>query len=224
MNDYKELLGKNIEIEISGSTFITGVLIDEGLDIVVIYNGKTQQFFYIPSVHIQRLKEVKFEEDTSYTVPEETPLETDTQSISFRKMLMNAKGKFVQIYVAGNKSIHGYLTSIMNDYFIFYSPVYKTIIVSMKHVKWLIPYLDDAIPYSLNNYLLPVNPASFPLARTFEEQCKKLLNHIVVLDGGDQSEKIGLLKTVQNNKLILITAERELVYRNLEHIKMIHLP
>jgi hypothetical protein len=163
MKDYKDLIGKNIEIEISGGNLITGILIDEGLDIVVVYNGRKQQFYYIPSVHIQRLKEVGFEEETFYTPPEEAPLDMETQSISFRKVLLNAKGRFVQLYVTGNKSIHGYLTSIMNDYFIFYSPVYKTMIVSMNHVKWLIPYPDDVAPYTISNesFLLTLQP--FPL-------------------------------------------------------------
>ncbi|WHY87221.1 hypothetical protein QNH39_05005 [Neobacillus novalis] len=47
---------------------------------------------------------------------------------------------------------------------------------------------------------------------------------MVVIDGGDKSEKIGLLQKLLNNKLILITAERETVYRNLAHVNTIHLP
>ena len=59
---------------------------------------------------------------------------------------------------------------------------------------------------------------------TFEEQLKKLENQIVILDGGDNPEKIGLLQKVSNNKAILITADGETVYRNLDHIKTIQLP
>lgn len=77
----------------------------------------------------------------------------------------------------------------MNDYFVFYSPVYKTMFISMNHVKWLIPYPQDAAPYSLSNQHLPVNPVSMPLARTFESQCERLENHIIVIDGGDNDEK-----------------------------------
>lgn len=224
MNMFNELIGKNIEIEISGGKFYSGILVDCGLDIIVLYVGQTGDFLYIPVVHIQRLKETKKEENaTFYEQPTEKPLETDSITISFRGILTNARGRFVEVFVTGNKSIHGYLTSIMNDHFVFYSPVYKTIFISMNHVKWLKPYLENAAPYSLNNQTLPANPAPISLARSFEEQCKKLVNQLVVIDGGDNSEKIGLLQQVHNKKMTLITAERKIVYRNLEHVKTIHL-
>jgi len=224
LNEFSDLMGKNIEIEISGGYFYSGILVDSGLDIIVLYVGRTGTFLYIPSVHIQRIKESKKEENsTYYEPPSEKPLESESQVISFRRILTNAKGKFVEVYVTGNKAIHGYLTSIMNDYFVFYSPVYKTVFISMNHVKWLIPYPENATPYSLDGKFLPVNPAKIPLARSFDEQCKKLENQLVVIDGGNSSEKIGLLKKAVNRRLTLITAERETVYRNLEHVKTIYL-
>jgi len=224
MNEFSDLMGKNIEIEISGGNYYSGILVDSGLDIIVLYEGRTGSFLYIPSVHIQRMKETKIEENSIYyEPPSEKPLETESQGISFRRMLTNAKGRFVEVYVTGNQSIHGYLTSIMNDYFVFYSPVYKTVFISMNHVKWLIPYPENATPYSLERQSLPVNPVKIPLARSFDEQCKKLENQLVVIDGGNSSGKIGLLQKAINKKLILITAERETVYRNLEHVKTIYL-
>ena len=188
-----------------------------------MYEGRTNSFLYIPFVHIQRLKEIEYyEEDTSYDPPSEKPIETE--AISYRKTLMTAKGMFVKVYVTGNKSIHGYLTSIMNDYFVFHSPAYKTMFVSMDHVKFLIPYPPNTTPYSLDNQHFPLNPPPSPLARTFEEQLKKFENQLIILDGGDIPEKIGLIQKVSNNKAILITAEGETVYQNLEHIKTIQLP
>jgi hypothetical protein len=216
-------MGKNIEIEISGGNFYSGILVDSGLDILVLYVGRSNRFFYIPTVHIQRVKEAKVDQNSVvYEPPSEKPLEPESQTISFRGILTNAKGRFVEVYVTGNKSIHGYLTSIMNNHFVFYSPVYKTVFISMEHVKWLIPYPEHSTPYSINNQTLPAAPASIPLARSFEDQCKKLENQLVVIDGGDSSEKIGLLQKVWNNHLTLITAERDIVYRNLEHVKTIH--
>ncbi|MFZ7943389.1 MULTISPECIES: DUF2642 domain-containing protein [Bacillaceae] len=224
MNEFGDLMRKNIEIEISGGNFYSGILVDAGLDIIVLYVGRTGNFYYIPSIHIQRMKETKIEENsTYYELPTEKPLETDSQAISFRRMLNNAKGRFVEVYVTGNKSIHGYLTSIMNDYFVFYSSVYKTVFISMNHVKWLIPYPENATPYSLDHQSLPVHSMKIPLARSFDEQCKKLENQLVVIDGGDSSEKIGLLQKAVNRRLSLITAGRETVYRNLEHVKTIYL-
>lgn len=221
--DFIDLIGKTIEVEISRDIFLKGTLLDSGLDIIVMYDNKNQHFLYIPIVHVQQLKETILDkEDPSYQPPSERPIETDL--ISFRKALMIAKGLFVQVYVTGNKSIHGYLTSIMNDYFVFHSPVYKTMFIAMKHVKWLIPYPPNATPYSLNNEDLPLIPVSTPLARSFDEQLKKFENQLVIIDGGENTEQIGLLQKVRNNKVILITAEREMVYRNIEHIKTIQLP
>ena len=221
--DFIDLIGKTIEVEISRDIFLKGTLLDSGLDIIVMYDDKNQHFLYIPIVHVQKLKETILDkEDPSYQPPSERPIETDL--ISFRKALMIAKGLFVQVYVTGNKSIHGYLTSIMNDYFVFHSPVYKTMFIAMKHVKWLIPYPPNATPYSLNNEDLPLMPVSTPLARSFDEQLKKFENQLVIIDGGENTEQIGLLQKVRNNKVILITAEREMVYRNIEHIKTIQLP
>jgi hypothetical protein len=221
--EFIDLIGKTIEVEISRDIFLKGTLLDSGLDIIVMYDDKDQHFLYIPFVHVQKLKEtILGEEDSSYQPPSERPIETDP--ISFRKALMIAKGLFVQVYVTGNKSIHGYLTSIMNDYFVFHSPVYKTMFIAMKHVKWLIPYPPNATPYSLNNEHLPFQPVTTPLARSFDEQLKKFENQLVIIDGGENTEQIGLLQKVRNNKVILITAERETVYRNVEHIKTIQLP
>jgi hypothetical protein len=221
--DFIDLKNKNVEVEISGGSYHKGILLDAGLDIIVIYEGRTHSFLYISFVHIQRLKEIRIqEEDTLYNQPSEKPIETE--AISFRKILTIAKGLFVQVYVTGNKSIHGYLTSIMNDYFVFHSPAYKTMFISMNHVKWLIPYPPNTTPYSIDNQNLPLQPVSIPLARSFEEQLKKLENQLIIIDGGDNSEKIGLLQKVRNNKMILITADGETVYRNLEHIKTIQLP
>lgn len=223
MNAYNELMGKNIEIEISGGNSHSGTLVDSGLDILVLYVGRSQRFLYIPVVHIQQVKEAAPDQNSIvYDLPSEKPIEPDSLSISFRGILTNARGRFVEVYVTGNKSIHGYLTSIMNNHFVFYSPIYKTVFISMDHVKWLIPYPEHSTPYSINNQTLPASPASIPLARSFEDQCKKLENQLVVIDGGDRSEKIGLLQKVSNNQLTLITAERESVYRNLEHVKTIH--
>ncbi|MCM3693482.1 DUF2642 domain-containing protein [Neobacillus niacini] len=223
MKTFNELVGKNIEVEISGGKFHSGTMVDSGLDILVLYVGRSQRFLYIPAVHIQRVKEVTMEQNSIvYEPPTEKPIEPDSLSISFRGILTSAKGRFVEVYVTGNKSIHGYLTSIMNNHFVFYSPVFKTVFISMDHVKWLIPYPEHSAPYSIINQTLPAAPASIPLARSFEDQCKKLENHLVVIDGGDSSEKIGLLQKVLNSQLTLVTAEREIVYRNLKHVKTIH--
>ncbi|MCM3729867.1 DUF2642 domain-containing protein [Neobacillus cucumis] len=222
--DFEDLLGKNIEVEISGGTFHKGTLVDSGLDIIVVFDGKNQHFLYIPFIHVQKLKEISFDDEGYYYSPPPSERPIEAEVISFRKALTIAKGLFVQVYVTGNKPIHGYVTSIMNDYFVFHSPLYKAMFISMNHVKFVIPYPPNTTPYSLDNQKLQLNPPSTSLARSFEEQLKKVENQLVILDGGEHSEKIGLIQKVRNNKMMLITAEGEPVYRNLEHIKTIQLP
>jgi hypothetical protein len=153
-----------------------------------------------------------------------TPYEQGTGQLSFRKVLDNARGRFVELYVSGNKTIHGYLTSLMNDYFLFYSPAYRTMYVSLQHVKWMIPYQDSVTPYSLPNHHFPLHPSTAPLSRTFEQQCKKLEGQLVVFDLGDHAKKIGQLQKVENNKIELITALGEKLFWNLHHLKTVHIP
>jgi hypothetical protein len=220
MNAYNELMGKNIEIEISGGNFHSGTLVDSGLDILVLYVGRSQRFLYIPVVHIQRVKEAKQDQNSIvYEPPSEKPIEPDSLSISFRGILTNARGRFVEVYVTGNKSIHGYLTSIMNNHFVFYSPVFKTVFISMDHVKWLIPYPDHSSPYSINNQTLPAAPASIPLARSFEDQCKnrftsKSLKSPINTHYGRKGYRLSELRACQNDTFCMNTMEIKSIIRN----------
>ena len=218
MNHY---IDKIVEVDISGKTTFIGKLVDLGLDVMVLYNG--HDYLYIPLLHIHRLREVSEEDYTPLRTIEENLIE-ESQRISYRNILQQAKGKFIEIYVTGGKSLHGYITSVLNDYLVFYSPVYKNVFVSLHHLKWLTPYSNELTPYSLSDKELPVRPASAPFVRNFEEQLKKYENQLVVLDLGDQSEKIGVLKEVSNNIVELITANGESMYWKLAHVKSVHLP
>jgi len=222
MNDKTNLRGKYFEIEISGGSNQKGELVDYGLDILVLHNQAGNSFIYIPTIHIQKMKQGKKEEEVQIQEKGDNPLEMD--AISFRKILMAAKGMFIQINVTGKKTIHGYLTSIMNDYFVFHSPVFKTMYISMNHVKWLIPYPPNATPYSLSQEQISLLPYTSPLSRSFEEQIKKHENQLVILDGGTDTDKIGLIDQVHDRVITLINAERETIYLNIEHIKSIQFP
>ncbi|GMB09616.1 hypothetical protein EDD69_10657 [Thermolongibacillus altinsuensis] len=222
MDKLKFLLGKPVKLEISGKSIIQGILVDYGIDIVVVYNGK--EYLYIPYLHIHYIKfDVDPITELSNTVPE-VPLSNEDSAISYRKTLMNAKGHFTEIYVIGNKSIHGYVVNVLNDYFVFYSPVYKTMFVSLNHLKWLTPYQTNITPYTLGNELLPVKPTNLSLQRTLEEQLKKTEGRLVIFDLGDHPMKIGLLKQVQNNIVELVTANGESIYWKITHLKTVHLP
>ena len=221
MNNLHSLIGKQVELEVSGKVMLAGILVDVGLDIIVIYNGK--EYFYIPHLHIHNIRSSTNPSAELLGVTPELPFDEDDM-ISYRKTLTNAKGRFVEIYVTGNKSIHGYVTAILNDYFVFYSPVYKTMFISLNHLKWLTPYQTNITPYTLGNEVLPVKPTDIPLQRSLEEQLKKFEGQLAVFDLGDHPMKIGLLKQVKNNIIELVTADGKSIFWKIMHVKTIHLP
>jgi hypothetical protein len=137
---------------------------------------------------------------------------------------MNAKGMFSEIYISGNQSIHGYLTTVMNDFFVFYSPVYHTVIVSLHHLKYLVPYNPNVTPYTLTSEQFPLKPSPITLARTFDQQLRKLIGEFVVLDLGENPNKIGVLKNVDQSIIELATASGASVLLHFDHVKTVHLP
>lgn len=222
MNGLKKYVGKEVEIEISGKTNFAGILIDLGLDIIVIFDGK--KYLYIPLLHLQNIKERIDPEEAIEKPTEKMPIQDMSSSTSYRKTLMNAKGRFIEIFVTGNRSIHGYITSVLNDYLVFYSPIYKVMFISMHHLKWLRPYHNTLTPYTLSNEELPVVPANIPLSRSFEEQLQKYHNQLFVFDMGDNPNKVGLVKSLSNNLVELVTASGETIYWKLSHLKSAHMP
>jgi hypothetical protein len=217
---FTKLIGEKIRLELSGNKLLYGILIDKGSDIIVIYDGK--QYLYIPDFHVQSLSFHQVEQE-DIPEPNESLVLEQSDAISLRKILYNAKGMFTEIFVTG-QSIHGYITSIMNNYFVFYSPVYKTMFIPLQHLKWLTPYNESKSPYGLSEQDLPLRPSNVSVARTFEEQLKKFAGKIVVFDMGMHENKIGKLVTIDNNLVELILATNESVYLNLHHIKTVHLP
>jgi hypothetical protein len=224
MTGIKNFLGKEVELEVSGKTYFSGILIDLGLDILVLFNGT--QYLYIPLMHLHNIKEreIKVNEEGIEKPTDRMPLLNEQESISYRKILTNAKGQFLEIFVTGNRAIHGYITSVLNDYIVFYSPVYKTLFISMQHVKWLIPYSSKLTPYTLSNKELPVVPSTIPLLRSLEEQLKKYDGQLLVFDLGDNPDKVGLVKGTANNIVELVTASGRTVYWKLIHLKTVHFP
>ncbi|TCP59180.1 hypothetical protein EV586_101396 [Tumebacillus sp. BK434] len=222
MNRFRAYLGSQVQVEISGGKRLSGTLAEVGGDLLVLLIG--DRYTYIPFVHVQKLKACLTCGEAYASTELARPVHVEAASLSYRNLLMHVRGQFVEIYVSGKENVHGYLTSVMNNYFVFYSPVYKTIYISLEHLKWLIPYPPNLTPYSLAQSLLPVNPNPLPLARSFDEQCKKLVGQLVVFDFGDKEDKIGLLKQVEHSRIELINAGGESCHLNLQHLKAVHLP
>jgi hypothetical protein len=219
----KDHIGTYIKLEISGNKLISGILIDIGSDLWVIYNG--YDYLYIPTVHIQNWKFPKEEEiDEIITLSDDqSPIFNPNEEISLRKTLTAAKGIFTEIYVTSKQAIHGYIISIMNNYFVFYSPIYKTMFISLNHLKWLIPYTNNQRPYGLSNANLPVNPSNITFARSFEVQIEKLVGTLIVFNIGENENVMGKIMGIKNNFIELITAKGNPVFLNLQHIKTVHM-
>ena len=181
----------------SGKIFFQGKLIENVKDVLVLFDG--QRYVYIPLTHVHRINQSSIIND-DLDNPSETSLADDVASVSYRTILANAKGRFTEIFVTGNISLHGYIFQVRSDYFAFYSPVYKTMLISLQHLKWLIPYNLKNLPYSLKNEKLPVSPYNSPLLPSLQEQLKKWEGGLVVFDMGEDQMKIGLLKSVRNRK------------------------
>lgn len=222
LKNLQNLIGQKVELEVSGGTTFQGILVDLGQDIIVLFNGN--DYFYIPFLHVHNIRLNASIEMEMGENPAVSPINEDQSTISYRKTLMNAKGRFVEIFVTGNKSVHGYVTNVLNDYFVFYSPVYKTMFISLNHLKWLTPYQSNITPYTLGNEELPVKPVTITLQRSLEEQLKKMEGSLAVFDLGDHPLKIGLLKQVQDNMIQLVVASGESVYWKIPHIKSVHIP
>jgi hypothetical protein len=199
---------------------VRGKLVDQSADLVVLYDG--MRFMYVPLVHIEQLTRCPPPARMPEDIPE-PPLDPAID-LSYRKVLLNAKGVFSELYVAGSQTIHGYVTSVMNDFFVFNSPMYRSLYVSMRHLKILAPFDPLKMPYALEQIKFPVYPMAAPLARTFDQQLKKFEKEFIILDLGDQPRKTGLLKTVDNNLLELVAADGTSTYVHLDHVKTMHRP
>ncbi|EEL52320.1 MULTISPECIES: hypothetical protein [Bacillus cereus group] len=222
MNDLSKNIGEYIYVKLIGEKRFKGLLIDVGNDIVVIYDGK--DYIYISLYHIQYYKFMESLKAEIQKPETDSVIKRESPSISLRKVLSTSKGIFTEVYVTGSYSLHGYVTSIMNDYIVFYSPVYKTVYISLKHLKWLIPYQENQTPYALNKNELSVNPLNITLARTFEEQLIKMAGKIMVFDLGEFSNKIGKMTKIEDSHIELIKARDEKVYLNIQHVKSVHFP
>lgn len=128
------LIQENLQIEISGKKMIHGTLIDVGSNIIVMFNGR--DYIYVPIYHIQNFKIDDQNEYSTTLTNNEAGLmfeESKNENLTMRKVLTQAKGMFVEIYVTSGSPLHGYITSIMNNYFVFHSPIYKKMYITLKH-------------------------------------------------------------------------------------------
>lgn len=217
------LIQENLQIEIFGKKMIHGTLIDVGSNIIVVFNGT--DYIYVPIYHIQNFQ---IDDNNEYSLTlgnEQTGLileESKKENLTIRKVLTQAKGMFVEIYVTSGSPLHGYITSIMNNYFVFHSPIYKNMYITLKHLKWLIPYSTNERPYQLPDYYFSVQTKDVSLARTFEVQVEKFIGKMVIFDIGDKEYHIGKINNIEEQIVEIQPARGKPIYLNLHHIKTLH--
>lgn len=216
MNHFSHMLNKQIKLKITGHCF-KGILTDFGNDILVLYDG--QKFYYIPLLHVHKITLSEGDGEDAIQSPN-LPFTGEDTPISYRSILTNAKGLYTKINIVGKKPLHGTIIKVLSDYLVFYSPVYKHILIPLAHLKWLTLYEQNHTPYSVNMAL----PDAPNLSRSFEEQLKKWEGKIVVFDMGEDQDKTGLLITGKGNLIELINANGETIYFKLNHVKSVYIP
>jgi len=222
VNDFKQFIGKKMYFKLNGENSFVGRLVDAGNDVVVIFNK--EDFVYISLYHVHHYQ-VLHDKDEEIQDPEFRPsIQDNLSTISLRKIVTAAKGIFCEVFVVGKYPIQGYITNVMNDYLVFYSPVYKTVYISFRHLKWLIPYSVSETPYGIDRKEFPVSDFNQPLSRTLEEQLKKLVGKLVVFNFGDHENKIGKLKSVENGQIEIVKARMDDSYLNINHVQTIYIP
>jgi ferredoxin-fold anticodon binding domain-containing protein len=217
MNSLSSYTGKIIEVELSSKKNITGKLIEVGSNIIVLFNGN--HFVYLPVQHILCLKKGQSAE-SDFLSNEVSPIFKDGNQLSFRKVLTNAVGIFVEILISGGHVVYGYIKDIQDDYIVCHSPAFNIMIIPIVHVKWLIPYLNQT-PYQINAEQQPV-PSEGSFAQTFKEQLKVCIGKMVIFDVGKDPQKVGLLTNVEDNLVELITGTGQILHFNIEHLKSLH--
>ncbi|MCZ8514623.1 DUF2642 domain-containing protein [Paenibacillus filicis] len=221
MKTIQAFLNQQVELTVSGKKDpLRGKLLELGSDILVIQDDL--QFIYIPILHLQQISISKKPEAESEAAA--AAVWEPKSDLSYRKVLMNAKGMFTELFITGNKSIHGYVASIMNDFFVFHSPLHHFLLVSMRHLKYLIPYEPNTTPYSMNPSAFPLYPNPISLARNMEQQLKKLEGEFVVLNLGENAETIGLLKTADSPLIEIVNSTGASSFMHIDHVKTVHRP
>ena len=218
----QSLIKEVVHIEISGNKILNGVLVEIGGNIIVLFDGL--DFMYIPIPHIQMVRLVSRDENdvqNPIIVPSNTLVEEKLE-LSYDGVLSQAKGKLMEIYITGDQSLHGYITTIKKDYFEFYSPIYKSMFIAKDHVKWLIPIPQNETLYALNPADSIIKVDNDTLAETYQVQITKLLNSLVVLNVGGNRSYSGKINKVEDKLLEIQRARKNPINLNIDHIKTLH--
>ncbi|MBM7607317.1 hypothetical protein JOD29_000554 [Lysinibacillus composti] len=220
-NIFSQVIKETVKITLAGQIFFNGSIIDLSKEIVVLFNGK--DYIYIPMEHIENVSVDQDEEIIQQPTNFPSVISKDDKNdFSLTYMLNEAIGMYTEIYVANKQPIHGTITQVQSNYFVFHSPIYKTMYIATKHLKWLIPYTENQKPYTLTDDELKVSAKKGILPQHFEHLVHSMRDKLVVVNQGEKPYHIGKISKVHGAIIELQTARTNTTYLNLEHIKTIH--
>lgn len=212
---------KFVKVHLVGEKVFRGDIFDSGVDIIVLSNG--EDFIYIPIYHIESI--VADTPDSDYAQHSDMPsinLNLSQNGLSLEDVLIEAKGINQELSISTKKSLHGTILEVLDNYIVFYSPIYKTIYISKKHIKWLIPYSTSKRPYGLSDSEFYSQYQKQIYKADLIQQLETLTNKLVVLNLDNKKHHTGKIKSISNAMIELQTVKMESVYVNIAHIQTIH--
>lgn len=210
------------KIEVSGAKLLKGSIIDLSNDIVVLFNGK--DYLYIPFDHIKDLTVSKNDEDeiSQPSEPSNIIITQPSEKLTLKNVLAQAQGMYIEIYVTGKAYLQGYISKILDDYIVFHSPIYKTMYISLKHLKWLIPYSTNQRPYGLTEQSFTIQPRKGHLPQTFNDLVNKMKDELIVINLGEKNHHSGKINSINGSIIEIHTSRTVPYYFNIDHIQTIH--
>ncbi|KAB7704725.1 DUF2642 domain-containing protein [Bacillus aerolatus] len=216
----KDYIGEPIHLKLSGKREVSGILIELGSDVLVLY--KQNEYYYIPLIHIREIKLLTKEEADSITQPDTVTSPPLAEKLSLTEVLLAANGVFVEMSVTANQPFHGYITNTLDNYLVFFSPVYQTMLIPLQHIKWLIPYPAASRPYGFKNSMHSASSsAAKTCAPTLENQIKNMTGTFITCNIGEKESISGKLLQKEAHFIDLLTVKEQQIHINIHHIKTI---
>ncbi|OLN21760.1 hypothetical protein BTO30_12935 [Domibacillus antri] len=223
MKRLKEYVGEPIHLDLTGKREVSGILIDFGSDVLVLC--KQNEFLYLPLFHVREIRLLSKEEADFLTPPETTDTLPLADKLSLKEVLQTAsKGSFVELNMTAGQPVHGSITNVMDDYVVFFSPVYQMMLMPIQHIKWLIPYPASSRPYGFDHSLSLVSSSAPKVyAATFADQIENVKGSFITLNIGEKECISGKFLHKDAHFITLMTVKEQKIHLNINHVKTVAL-
>ncbi|WP_100330016.1 hypothetical protein [Bacillus xiapuensis] len=217
----EEYVGEFILVELTGETELAGLFFELGEDVMVLY--KETEFFYIPFFHVKNIKRFTASGAASPSFKLKTAAPFPKQ-LCLEEILETAKGLFVEITVSNGHVFHGCITVVMNDYIVFFSPVFQTILIPIQHIIQLLPYPHTARPYGFKNSSSLTASTDKTFAVTFDGQLNNMTGSFLTCNIGSKDAISGKLLDKEKHCISLLTSRETEIHLNIQHIQSLMCP